>query len=115
MIWLWLRGLLSRIPGRLLGAIMGVALTVALIAALGAFLIASSTSMTRRASDALPVDWQIELVPGTDTDAVKAAIGQAAATSRVQLAGYADVEAFTASTVGTVQTTGAGKVVGLDS
>lgn len=114
MIALWLRGLVLRLPGRLLGAIIGVALTVALIAALGAFLIASSTSMTRRASDTVPVDWQVELVPGTDPEVVEAAIGQATATSRLRLAGYADVEAFEASTGGTVQTTGAGKVVGLD-
>jgi len=115
MIALWLRGLLLRLPGRLFGAIIGVALTVALIAALGTFLIASSTSMTRRASDAVPVDWQVELMPGTDSEVIEAAIGQATAISRLQLAGYADVEGLEASIGGTVQTTGAGKVVGLDS
>ena len=114
MIALWLRGLLLRLPGRLLGAIIGVALTVVLIAALGAFLIASSTSMTRRASDAVPVDWQVELVPGTDLEVVKAAIGHATTISKLKVVGYGDVESFEASTGGTVQTTGAGKVAGFE-
>ncbi|MDW3688981.1 hypothetical protein RA280_46160 [Cupriavidus sp. CV2] len=112
MITLWLFGLMAERKGRLAGAAAGIALTVALLASLGAFLAQSTTSMTRRAVAGVPVDWQVQLVPGTDVRAVAAAIGEAAAVSRLQTVGYADVDGFDAHTGATVQTTGKGKVLG---
>ncbi|WP_017302376.1 ABC transporter permease [Nodosilinea nodulosa] len=113
LILLWLKGLLSRRPGRLLGAIAGVALTVALLAAIGVFIVASGATMTQRAIASVPVDWQIQLAPGTDAKAVTDALGQSAAYSALQTVCYADSDGFTAKTKGTVQTTGAGKVLGI--
>lgn len=110
---LWLKGLLSHRPGRLLGAILGVALTVSLLASIGAFIASSAASMTQRAAANVPVDWQVQLSPGTDVNAVKAAIGKSTSYTALEEVGYADTAGFTANTNGTVQTTGAGKVLGI--
>src|ERR1700681_4414252 len=48
----------------------GIMLTVALLAALGAFLAQSTASMTRHAVAGVPVDWQVQLVPGTTAQAI---------------------------------------------
>ncbi|WP_217478546.1 ABC transporter permease [Pararobbsia alpina] len=98
---------------RLAGAAAGVAVAVALLAALGAFLAQSTASMTRRAVAGVPVDWQVQLVPGTTVQSVAAAIGKAAAVARLQAVSYADVNGFEAHTGATVQTTGNGKVLGI--
>jgi putative ABC transport system permease protein len=114
MIGLWLRGLLRARSGRLIGAIAGIACMVALIAALGVFLQASSASMTSRAIASVPVDWQVQLAPGASPDAVKDAAAKATSLSKMQEVLYAAVDGFESSTGGTVQTTGAGQVLGLD-
>jgi putative ABC transport system permease protein len=113
MMALWIRGLVLHRPGRLLGTAAGIATTVALITALGAFILVSSRQLTRRALEGLPVDWQIELVPGLDEGAMADAARKAAPLTKLESVGYADVAAFEARTGGTVQTTGAGKVVGI--
>lgn len=112
---LWLKGLLSSRSGRLLGAIVGVALTVSLLASIGTFIASSAASMTQRAAANVPVDWQVLLSPGTDVNAVKTAVGKSTSYSALEEVGYADVAGLTASTNGTVQTTGAGKVLGISS
>jgi putative ABC transport system permease protein len=109
----WLSGLLTHRLGRLLGAIAGVALTVALLASLGAFIAAGSSSLTRRAIADVPLDWQVQLSPGADLSAAKAALGQATSYTALEEVGYADVAGLSARTGGTVQTTGPGKVLGL--
>ena len=113
MIALWLSGLIRARWGRLLGAMSGVASTVALIAALGVFLQTSSASMTARAITSVPVDWQIQLALGASLDAVRDAAAKATPLSKVQAVDYAAVVSFEAATGGTVQTTGAGQVLGL--
>lgn len=115
MIALWLRGLLQDRRGRLAGTIAGIALTVAMFAALGAFLTHSAASMTRRAISGVPVDWQVQIVPGTATSSIRLAVDKAVAVSKLQTVGYASVDAFEAKTAGTVQTTGRGKVLGIDA
>ncbi len=113
MIALWLFGLIEERKGRLAGAAAGVALTVALLASLGAFLAQSTASMTRRAIAGVPVDWQVQLVPGTTVQELAAAIGETTPVSLLQPVGYADVDGFDAHTGATVQTTGKGNVLGL--
>jgi putative ABC transport system permease protein len=115
MIRLWLFGLIRERKGRLAGTIAGIAITVALLASLGTFLAQSTSSMTRRAIVGVPVDWQVQLVPGTDIQSIAAAIEKAATVSKLQTVGYSDVDGFEAHVGGTVQTTGKGKVLGLDS
>ncbi len=112
---LWLSGLLARRPGRLLGAVVGVACTVALLVALGAFVSSSAATMTRRAVAAVPVDWQVLLAPGVDPATATQALHATTPTRAVATVGYVDVAGLTATTGGTVQTTGAGKVLGVDA
>lgn len=113
IITLWFKGLLSRRPGRLVGALVGIALTVALITILAAFTVSSATSMTQRAIASVPVDWQIQLFPGTNPKTVIAALGQSTSYTALQQVDYAQSAGFTSNTNGTVQTTGAGKVLGI--
>ncbi|MFM0197846.1 FtsX-like permease family protein [Paraburkholderia strydomiana] len=115
MTWWWFLGLVQERKGRLAGAAAGVMLTVALLAALGAFLAHSTASMTHRAITGVPVDWQVQLVPGTSSQAIAAAAKQATDVSTLQTVGYADVDGFEARTGATVQTTGKGKVLGFDA
>lgn len=115
MITSWFLGLIKERNGRLVGSAAGIAVTVAMLAALGAFLAQSTASMTQRAITDVPVDWQVLLVPGTTVQFVSAAIKQAAEVSSLHEVGYAEVDGFEAHTGGTVQTTGKGKVVGIDA
>lgn len=115
MIRLWLKGLVAARSGRLLAAVAGVALTVGLLGALGAFIVASSESVARRAVAGVPVDWQVLIAPGADVVAVTKAIGAAAATTALAPVGYADTAGLAATTGDTSQTTGPGKVLGLEA
>ncbi|TAT95976.1 ABC transporter permease (plasmid) [Rhizobium ruizarguesonis] len=109
----WLIGLVRTRSGRLVGTIGGVALTVAFVACLGAFLQSSATEMTARSVAQVPVDWQVQSLPGADHNAVEAAIHSAAPVTGLELINYADVPGFEANTGGTVQTTGGGAVLGM--
>lgn len=110
---LWLKGLLTKRSGRLLGVTIGIALTVALLASLGAFITSSAASMTQRAIAGVPVDWQIQFSPGTNNASINATVQQVVSYSASQEVGYASIEGLKARTGDTIQTTGAGKVVGI--
>lgn len=110
----WLIGLLRTRSGRLVGTMGGVALMVAFVACLGAFLQASASGMTARSIAQVPVDWQVQVLPGADRSAIEAAIRSAAPVTRLQIVGYADVPGLEAGTGGTVQTTGDGTVLGIE-
>ena len=113
MTFLWIIGLVRHRLMRLLGAGFGIAVTVALLASLGTFLASSTATMTERATAAVPIDWQVEAVPGADATAIDAALRKAAPVAQVEQVFYAGTNGFQATTGGTVQTTGPGKVVGL--
>lgn len=115
MIRLWLKGLVGARSGRLMAAVAGAALTVGLLGALGAFIVASSENMAKRAVAGVPVDWQVLVAPGADVLAVTKAIGEAAAYTTLAPVGYGDIAGFTATTGNTSQATGAGKVLGLEA
>ena len=110
---LWLRGTVRRRFSRLAGAMLGVALAVALLASIGAFIVSSAATMTQRAIADVPVDWQIQLTPGTDVQAVTAAVGAATPYTALQEVGYATVAGLSANSGGTTQVTGAGKALGI--
>ncbi len=114
MTGLWLKGLLLRRYGRLLGAVIGVALTIAMLISLGDFLVVSSATMTERAIAMVPVDWQVRLAPDMAISKAVDAVGKAVAYTALQEVDYADVEGFEATLGGTTQTTGTGKVLGID-
>ena len=109
----WLKGTLLHRFGRLAGSVVGVALTVAFVASLGAFLAASNSQLTRRAIRDVPVDWQIQTAPGVDIASVRSQIEATDAPRTLEEVSYASVDGFRAQTGGTVQTTGAGKVLGV--
>ncbi len=110
---LWLRGTVRRRFSRLAGAMLGVALAVALLASIGAFIVSSAATMTQRAIADVPVDWQIQLTPGADVQAVTAAVGAATPYTALQEVGYATVAGLSANSGGTTQVTGAGKALGI--
>ena len=114
MIALWLKGILQRRSGRLLGAVLGVALTVALIGALGTQIASSPGTMTQQALAGVGVDWQV--LPTRSAKRVSRSFGNRSATkyNSKKRVWYADVAAFQSTQGGSVQTTGAGKAVGLE-
>ena len=115
MMGLWIKSILLRRPGRLLGAAAGIAGATALVVALGAFLSSSTATMMQRALEHVPVDWQVQLVPGADAGAIETAVRAAAPIAHLEVVGYADAAAFEAHTGGSVQTTGSATVVGVGS
>jgi putative ABC transport system permease protein len=109
----WIKGLYQTRFGRIAGFVSGLAMTVALLACLGMFLHESAASMTARSIGTVPVDWQVELVPGAAPDAIREVVDQAARIDHVEPAAYAQVDGFEFGT-DTVQATGPGKALGLD-
>jgi putative ABC transport system permease protein len=71
--------------------------------------------MTKRAASAVPIDWQIQMVPGADTGAIRQRLSQTAEITTLHEVRYADVAGFQARTGGTTQTTGPGQVIAFDS
>lgn len=110
---LWLKGIVKSRSGRLLGAAMGVALTVALLALLAGFITSSAASMTERAIKDVPVDWQVQLSPGSDPASIIGTIGRTTGYEALEVVGYADTSGFSSTVNGTTQTTGPGKVLGI--
>lgn len=113
MITAWARGLARHRIGRLLAAVAGIALAVALVAALGSFLTASKATMTQRAIRSVAVDWQVEVQPGADPNAVRSLVQATAGTRAALTVGFARTTGFTASVGGSTQTTGPGVALGL--
>lgn len=116
MIGTWALGLVRRRAGRLLAAAFRIAIAVALLASLGSFLAASKTTMTERATSGVAVDWQVAVHPSAAAGDVSSVL-KVIRSDRGNLAalpvGFADSPGFVATTEGTTQTTGAGKVLGL--
>ncbi|MFF6994284.1 FtsX-like permease family protein [Streptomyces sp. NPDC008313] len=113
MITAWAGGLARHRIGRLLAAVAGIALAVALVAALGSFLTASKATMTERAVRSVAVDWQVEVQPGADPNAVRSLVQAADGTRAALPVGFARTTGFTATVGGSTQTTGPGVALGL--
>ncbi|HEV2017813.1 MAG TPA: ABC transporter permease [Gemmatimonadaceae bacterium] len=114
----WLSGLVRRRYGRMLPAVLGVSLTIALLSILGIFINASAATMTQRAVEDVPIDWQIELVGAATADSIEQQLNQSVTVRAIDPVEYADVSGFTAKSGGntlggTTQTTGEGKVLGI--
>jgi putative ABC transport system permease protein len=109
----WLRGLLARRRGRVLGTALGVAVGVALLASIGTFLSATTSKMTQRAIGRVPVDWQVEARNGAAPAAVLAQVRRQPRVTRALPVSFANTTGLSASTGGSAQRTGPGKVLGL--
>ncbi|SDP69631.1 FtsX-like permease family protein [Phyllobacterium sp. OV277] len=115
MMGLWINGLITRRPLQLWGTAAGIAATIGLIACLALFLSSSAQTMTKRAIANVPIDWQVEILPTADKEAVKKSITQSAKISAIGETHFANVAGLEATTDGTAQTTGPGKVLAFDS
>src|SRR3954464_5898619 len=109
----WLAGLIAHRRSRVIATAIGVAIGVALLASIGAFLSSTTSKMTDRAVQSVPVDWQGEGQPGANPvkgiDQTRNPPGvSAAATVR-----FAPTNGLTATTGQTVQRTGPGQVLSL--
>ncbi len=109
----WIAGLTVRRGGRLAATALGVALAVGLLASIGTFLSSSKATMTARAIETVAVDWQVEAQPGSDPAAVAKAVAAAPHVSSSETVPFATVDGFEFDNGSTVQTTGAGQVLGL--
>lgn len=110
---IWARGLVVRRWVTLAVVSWGVAVSVAMTATLAGFIADTRANMTHRAIADVPVDWQVELTPGADAQAAADALRHQPGASQIGTVGYFDTPGLEATASGTVQTTGAGKVLGL--
>ncbi|MEC5324765.1 ABC transporter permease [Aurantimonas sp. A3-2-R12] len=115
MFGLWIKGIFKRRAVQIVLAYSGVAIAVALIALIGVFSVISASTMTQRAVAQVVVDWQVQPKPGADSGAIKTALEALHSIRAVSQVDYADMRALQATTGGTVQTTGAAKVLGIDA
>ncbi len=109
----WLDALLRRRTASLVATAIGVAITVALLATLAGFVAATQATMTHQAIADVAVDWQVQLASSANADAAAAELAQSPGYTKLSQVGYADTPGFQATTGGTVQTTGAGNVLGI--
>ena len=109
----WLRGLLARRRSRLVATAVGVAVGVALLASIGTFLSATTSKMTARAVDRVAVDWQVEAQSGAAPAAVTTATRAFPGVSTALPVDFGSTTGFSATSGGSVQTTGPGVVLGL--
>src|SRR4051794_22960716 len=109
----WLQGLFARRPGRLLATAAGVAVGVALLASVGTFLSSTTSKMTERAIVRVPVDWQGQAATGASPPGVLAKVRSPPEGGRALPVSFAGTTGFSATSGGSTQTTGPGKVLGL--
>ncbi|MDX6691557.1 MAG: putative transport system permease protein [Solirubrobacteraceae bacterium] len=109
----WLRGLLAHRRARIVSTALGVAVGVALLASIGTFLSSSTSKMTSRASSGVAVDWQVQAAKGASGARLLAQVKQFGGVTAAKPVGIADTTGLQATTAGSTQQTGPGKVVGL--
>jgi putative ABC transport system permease protein len=97
------------------GVIVGIAVSVALAGTLAGFFAATRSNMTQQAIADVAVDWQVQLAPGADPKQAIAELAHSPGYKSVREVGYFDTPGFETTEGGTVQTTGPGKVLGLES
>jgi putative ABC transport system permease protein len=109
----WLRGLLAHRRARLASTALGVAVGVALLASIGSFLSSTTSQMTHRATQQVAVDWQVEAQPGARADAVLRGVRGNPTVKAALPVGFAPTGGLEATSGGTTQRTGPGRVLGL--
>jgi putative ABC transport system permease protein len=109
----WLKGLFAHRRGHLLATAAGVAVGVALLASVGTFLSSTTSKMTERAIVRVPVDWQVQAATGASPSGVLAKVRSQPEVGRALPVSFAGTTGFSATSGGSTQTTGPGKVLGL--
>lgn len=115
MVKAWVFGLLAQRGKAIFAASLGIGLAVCLLATLGLFVTHSAGTMAARAIANVGPYWQVELVGTTDPSNALESLKTVVTDAKTEGVDYADVSGFSASTGGTEQSTGAGKVVGIAS
>jgi putative ABC transport system permease protein len=109
----WLRGLLAHRRSRLVSTALGVAVGVALLASIGTFLSSTTSQMTGRAVSRVAVDWQVEAQNGAKPADVVATVRHQPGVTRALPVSFAATTGLSATSGGSTQQTGPGKVLGL--
>jgi putative ABC transport system permease protein len=109
----WLGGLLAHRRMRILSTALGVAVAVALLASIGTFLSSTTSRMTTRAVAGVPVDWQVDVQPGSDVGAVLHRVRAHHGVRQALPVSFATTTGLTARAGGSTQQTGPGRVLGL--
>ncbi|MBL7260209.1 FtsX-like permease family protein [Paractinoplanes lichenicola] len=105
---------LRRRPAETLAAALAVALTVAFLVALGSFTTRTGARLTERAAARVPVDWQVQVTPGSDPAVARDALAATPGLTGFRAVDYAKVRGLTSKSAdGQTRTTGAAYVVSL--
>jgi putative ABC transport system permease protein len=105
---------LRRRPAETIAAAVSVALTVAFLILLGSFTAQTGARLTLRAADRVPVDWQVQVTPGSDPAAVAAAVRGVPGLLGFRAVDYAKVPGLSSvSQDAETRTTGAAYVVSI--
>ncbi|MEA2420048.1 MAG: putative transport system permease protein, partial [Thermoleophilaceae bacterium] len=113
LVLTWVRGLLARRRTRVLSTAAGVAVGVALLASIGTFLSATTSQMTGRAVARVAVDWQVQAQPAAKPSRVLATVRHSPGVTRALPVQFAETSGMNATTSGSTQRTGPGKVLGI--
>jgi putative ABC transport system permease protein len=109
----WLRGLVAHRRSRLVATALGVAAGVALLASIGTFLSSTTSRMTGRAISRVVVDWQVEAQGAAKPADVLATVRRHTGVSRALPVALAGTTGLQATSGGSTQQTGPGRVLGV--
>ena len=105
---------LRRRPSETIAAGVSVALTVAFLILLGSFTAQTGARLTVRAADRVPVDWQVQVTPGSDPAAAATALRAVPGLLAFRAVDYAKVPGLSSvSPDAETHTTGAAYVVSI--
>ncbi len=102
---------LRRRPQETFAAAIAVALTVAFLASLGSFVSQTGSKLTLRAAARVPVDWQVQLTPGSDPSNAQKALAGVPGLVGFRPVDYVKVPGLTSHSAAGTRTTGAAYVV----
>jgi putative ABC transport system permease protein len=102
---------LRRRPQETFAAAIAVALTVAFLGSLGSFVSQTGSKLTLRAAGRVPVDWQVQVTPGSDPAAAQKALEGVPGLVGFRPVDYAKVPGLQAVSVAGTRTTGAAYIV----
>jgi putative ABC transport system permease protein len=96
-----------------IAAVLALGIAVAFLASLGSFVTQNSARLTTRAAERVPVDWQVQVSPGSDPAAVETALRSVPDLTGYRAVDYVRVTGLRARTATGLRTTGSAFVVGV--
>jgi putative ABC transport system permease protein len=106
---------LRRRPLEAVAAALAIAVTVSFLASLGSFVARTGAQLTVQAAGRVPVDWQVQVTPGSDPQAAAHELSATAGVSAFSAVSYARVPGLQSTSQTGTRTTGAAYVVSLDA